>query len=93
MAAEGLAIQVKSGGAERDRTADLLNAIQALSHLSYSPILLKAYKAKPNRCQQIIEKEGPFPKNILLDTLICPFSSSSQNTPPPAHPITPLNSN
>ncbi len=25
------------GGAERDRTADLLNAIQALSHLSYSP--------------------------------------------------------
>jgi hypothetical protein len=26
-----------SGGAERDRTADLLNAIQALSQLSYSP--------------------------------------------------------
>lgn len=25
------------GGAERDRTADLLNAIQALSQLSYSP--------------------------------------------------------
>ena len=28
----------KSGGAKRDRTADLLNAIQALSQLSYSPI-------------------------------------------------------
>ena len=28
------------GGAERDRTADLLNAIQALSQLSYSPICL-----------------------------------------------------
>ena len=27
-----------NGGAERDRTADLLNAIQALSQLSYSPI-------------------------------------------------------
>ena len=26
-------------GAERDRTADLLNAIQALSQLSYSPII------------------------------------------------------
>ena len=25
------------GGARRDRTADLLNAIQALSQLSYSP--------------------------------------------------------
>ncbi len=25
------------GGAERDRTVDLLNAIQALSQLSYSP--------------------------------------------------------
>ena len=28
----------KIGGATRDRTADLLNAIQALSQLSYSPI-------------------------------------------------------
>ena len=26
-----------TGGAERDRTADLLNAIQALSQLSYNP--------------------------------------------------------
>ena len=28
---------LKFGGAKRDRTADLLNAIQALSQLSYSP--------------------------------------------------------
>ena len=28
-----------SGGAERDRTVGLLNAIQALSQLSYSPTL------------------------------------------------------
>ena len=27
-----------TGGADRDRTDDLLNAIQALSQLSYSPI-------------------------------------------------------
>ena len=27
------------GGATRDRTADLLNAIQALSQLSYDPIM------------------------------------------------------
>jgi hypothetical protein len=28
-----------AGGADRDRTDDLLNAIQALSQLSYSPSL------------------------------------------------------
>jgi hypothetical protein len=31
------AIAEKYGGADRDRTDDLLNAIQALSQLSYSP--------------------------------------------------------
>ena len=31
----------KSGGAERDRTVGLLNAIQALSQLSYSPTHLQ----------------------------------------------------
>ena len=30
---------VNFGGDKRDRTADLLNAIQALSQLSYTPIL------------------------------------------------------
>ena len=29
---------VNSGGDKRDRTADLLNAIQALSQLSYTPV-------------------------------------------------------
>ncbi len=29
---------LRVGGARRDRTADLLNAIQALSQLSYGPI-------------------------------------------------------
>ncbi len=31
------------GGADRDRTDDLLNAIQALSQLSYSPNLMQLY--------------------------------------------------
>ena len=31
------------GGDKRDRTADLLNAIQALSQLSYTPTLLGRY--------------------------------------------------
>ena len=29
------------GGGKRDRTADLLNAIQALSQLSYTPMFIK----------------------------------------------------
>ena len=32
-----------SGGDKRDRTADLLNAIQALSQLSYTPIFNCTY--------------------------------------------------
>ena len=32
---------VPGGGDKRDRTADLLNAIQALSQLSYTPMVLK----------------------------------------------------
>ena len=34
------------GGADRDRTGDLLNAIQALSQLSYSPISPRISSAK-----------------------------------------------
>ena len=36
--AENLQSRVIPGGDKRDRTADLLNAIQALSQLSYTPI-------------------------------------------------------
>ncbi len=32
---------IESGGATRDRTADLLNANQALSQLSYSPVSVR----------------------------------------------------
>ena len=37
------------GGDKRDRTADLLNAIQALSQLSYTPIFACAFRTgRPN---------------------------------------------
>jgi hypothetical protein len=37
------------GGDKRDRTADLLNAIQALSQLSYTPIMVRATGLEPAR--------------------------------------------
>ena len=37
MASKGMIFKRENGGADRDRTDDLLNAIQALSQLSYSP--------------------------------------------------------
>ncbi len=39
---------LRSGGAMRDRTADLLNANQALSQLSYSPICYLALPTPVN---------------------------------------------
>jgi hypothetical protein len=37
----GLDARAETGGADRDRTDDLLNANQALSQLSYSPLLIE----------------------------------------------------
>ena len=39
------------GGDKRDRTADLLNAIQALSQLSYTPKALGNNIKKQKQCQ------------------------------------------
>ena len=36
--------EIRFGGDKRDRTADLLNAIQALSQLSYTPIFGSLFK-------------------------------------------------
>ena len=36
-------VQAPCGGDKRDRTADLLTASQALSQLSYTPMLLYVY--------------------------------------------------
>ena len=40
------------GGDKRDRTADLLNAIQALSQLSYTPELLFRFHSGLSRRQK-----------------------------------------
>lgn len=39
------------GGDKRDRTADLLNAIQALSQLSYAPTTIKIIIENSLTCQ------------------------------------------
>ena len=41
------------GGARRDRTADLLHAMQALSQLSYSPNGVAHYRAADECCQDL----------------------------------------
>ena len=43
-----------NGGAKRDRTADLLDANQALSQLSYSPNSLKPFKHQHHQSDQAI---------------------------------------
>ena len=39
----------RSGGARRDRTADLVNAIHALSQLSYAPAILSRLRSAPRQ--------------------------------------------
>ena len=51
----------RSGGARRDRTADLLHAMQALSQLSYSPTKLRTLRVR-----------GPTVKAARVD---CSFSN------------------
>ena len=42
----------ETGGGKRDRTADLLHAMQALSQLSYTPGKMKANYTEPSRLSQ-----------------------------------------
>ncbi len=49
----------KDGGAMRDRTADLLRAKQALSQLSYSPIVVKPHEP------QFLLRQGVVTRSIL----------------------------
>ena len=52
-----------SGGGKRDRTADLLHAMQALSHLSYTPLRRRSIiTAYTSSLQQINRKK---PKNLM----------------------------
>ena len=58
---KNLEIFICIGGATRDRTADLLNAIQALSQLSYSPNLF--HKAPFYRVYRVVVSCLSFPYN------------------------------
>ncbi len=55
----------QNGGARRDRTADLLHAMQALSQLSYSPFNPKvvAYIINPATCKML----APYDFIIFVD--------------------------
>ena len=54
------------GGADRDRTCDLLNAIQALYQLSYDPIRSEGkFKASPEIVKAILHFELAAPDPSL----------------------------
>ena len=55
--------ETRFGGAKRDRTADLLHAMQALSQLSYSPILGPARPVPGRPSELFVRSVGGF---ILL---------------------------
>ncbi len=59
------------GGAERDRTVDLLNAIQALSQLSYSPIQLKSNTLKNRLSKSLVPEVGISPILIVYKSIGC----------------------
>ena len=63
-ACENSQTRMDSGGDEGDRTPDLLNAIQALSQLSYAP---KSFTS------DIIRKKGCFVNSFLLMHERCQF--------------------
>ena len=56
-------------GGEGNRTPDLVNAIHALSQLSYAPAILAALlmTASPSARRQQHEKLGGFPGSVKLD--------------------------
>jgi hypothetical protein len=54
--ADKIALDIKSGGARRDRTADLLHAMQALSQLSYGPTWRRG--TLPDRGQFVKKMNG-----------------------------------
>ena len=60
---------MKLCGAERDRTADLLNAIQALSQLSYDPIMFspKAIVATCRKMRTGVQVKTYIPAQNLKD--------------------------
>ena len=61
---------MEDGGAIRDRTVDLLDANQALSQLSYSPVRLPTVRVLLHVCYQAIcvntRETRKFPNAVLL---------------------------
>ena len=51
------------GGAKRDRTADLYNAIVALSQLSYSPLIRLYHFSGISLCQEIADQKVLIPNS------------------------------
>src|ERR1700712_568133 len=54
-----LAKPAKAGGARRDRTADLLHAMQALSQLSYGPVTCRAPQISWRAGMTLNHSSGP----------------------------------
>ena len=68
---EGAAF-LEFGGARRDRTADLLHAMQALSQLSYSPVLVVPERVLTSEAAQFMDAFGG-----------CQLSAAPSSSAPP----------
>src|SRR6266446_6898728 len=66
-----LAKPAKAGGARRDRTADLLHAMQALSQLSYGPLTFERVRLG----------DAPSPEPLIIDQGRSQVSSSPPTSP------------
>src|SRR5688572_27236767 len=85
--------QKKPGGAKRDRTADLLHAMQALSQLSYGPIparsrrrfrrVVPARASSPRRHRRRILNRLPFEIKPLHQALIELYGAAAFTTAQP----------
>ena len=70
------------GGAKRDRTADLLHAMQALSQLSYGPIRTDAWDAsvvlKQSAAQNVeVQAANLLELPFMRSGLYTPFAAAS----------------
>src|SRR5579862_1966062 len=84
--------QVASGGARRSRTADLLNAIQALSQLSYGPNLRTRVGKRPrpeNACRDPLAPRDLFRVFRVFATLLEHFQEKWNPLVDPKIPPTP----
>ena len=65
-------------GADQDRTDDLLNAIQALSQLSYGPIYQKTDRSEVVACPATAGSYGPiYQKTDRSEVVACPATAGS----------------